>query len=290
MNAVAKIDQHNPIGTDGFEFVEFTAPTPEGIEQLRQLFTAVHHYSAPATRDALAARVGDALFDLAEAAPAGSDLQFQLVKAAALHAHTPAQLDHVQDLHSGATALPGLAVDTDLRWDLLTALVADRIGRRPTFTILCLATIAAALWLYQGHDAYGASFLLAAFATPLLFFAGSAFAYGAIAPLALRFFLSFPGGDNILPLWGFAEYLSFLFTLMVAAGIVFLLPVFLLFLIGAGLVRTRTLSRLRPWIIMAIAIAAAVLTPPDVVSQALLGIPLYLLFEGTLLVGKWMGK
>lgn len=91
---------------------------------LRQLFTAVHHYSAPATRDALAARVGDALFDLAEAAPAGSDLQFQLVKAAALHAHTPAQLDHVQDLHSGATALPGLAVDTDLRWDLLTALVA----------------------------------------------------------------------------------------------------------------------------------------------------------------------
>ena len=133
-------------------------------------------------------------------------------------------------------------------------------------------------------------FLLAAFATPLLFFAGSAFAYGAIAPLALRFFLSFSAGDNILPLWGFAEYLSFLFTRMVAAGIVFLLPLFLLFLIGAGLVRTRTLSRLRPWIIMAIAIAAAVLTPPDVVSQALLGIPLYLLFEGTLLVGKWMGK
>lgn len=41
MNAVAKIEQHNPIGTDGFEFVEFTAPTPEGIEQLRQLFTAM---------------------------------------------------------------------------------------------------------------------------------------------------------------------------------------------------------------------------------------------------------
>ncbi|SDG30114.1 4-hydroxyphenylpyruvate dioxygenase [Phytopseudomonas seleniipraecipitans] len=41
MNAVAKIEQHNPIGTDGFEFVEFTAPTPEGIGQLRQLFTAM---------------------------------------------------------------------------------------------------------------------------------------------------------------------------------------------------------------------------------------------------------
>ncbi|KIQ04448.1 MULTISPECIES: 4-hydroxyphenylpyruvate dioxygenase [Pseudomonas] len=41
MNAVSRIEQHNPIGTDGFEFVEFTAPTPEGIEQLRQLFTAM---------------------------------------------------------------------------------------------------------------------------------------------------------------------------------------------------------------------------------------------------------
>lgn len=44
-----------------------------------------------------------------------------------------------------------------------TALVADRIGRRPTFTLLCLATIAAALWLYQGHDTFGTSFLVAAF-------------------------------------------------------------------------------------------------------------------------------
>src|SRR3546814_11841192 len=41
MNAVSKIEQHNPIGTDGFEFVEYTAPTPEGIQQLRELFTAM---------------------------------------------------------------------------------------------------------------------------------------------------------------------------------------------------------------------------------------------------------
>lgn len=91
---------------------------------LRQLSTAVHHYSAPATRDALAARVGDELFSLAAAAPGGSDLQFQLVRAAALHAHTPAQLDRVAGLLDGTAALDGLAVDTDLRWDLLTALVA----------------------------------------------------------------------------------------------------------------------------------------------------------------------
>ncbi len=91
---------------------------------LRQLFTAVHHYSAPATRGALAERVGDALFTLAETAPAGSDLQFQLVKAAALHAHTAAQLDRVAGLLDGTDVLEGVTVDTDLRWDLLTALAA----------------------------------------------------------------------------------------------------------------------------------------------------------------------
>jgi sec-independent protein translocase protein TatC len=77
---------------------------------------------------------------------------------------------------------------------------------------------------------------------------------------------------------------------MVAAGLVFLLPLLLLLLIGTGLVSTRTLSRLRPWVIMAIALAAALLTPPDVVSQILLGVPLYLLFEGSLLLGKFLEK
>ena len=96
---------------------------------LRQLFTAVQHYSAPETRAALAKRVGDDLLSLAAAAPAGSDLQFQLVKAAALHAHTPEQIDHVADLLNGTTVLEGLAIDTDLAWDLLTALaVGGRAG------------------------------------------------------------------------------------------------------------------------------------------------------------------
>jgi MFS family permease len=64
---------------------------------------------------------------------------------------------HAKEYSQIATAL-GAIVAT-----FLTALVADRLGRRPTFAILCLATIAAALWLYQGHDTFGASFLVAAF-------------------------------------------------------------------------------------------------------------------------------
>ena len=64
---------------------------------------------------------------------------------------------HAKEYSQIATAL-GAIVAT-----FLTALVADRLGRRPTFAILCLATIAAALWLYQGHDSFGTSFLVAAF-------------------------------------------------------------------------------------------------------------------------------
>jgi MFS transporter, SHS family, sialic acid transporter len=64
---------------------------------------------------------------------------------------------HAKEYSQIATAL-GAIVST-----FLTALVADRLGRRPTFAVLCLATFAAALWLYQGHDAFGPSFLMAAF-------------------------------------------------------------------------------------------------------------------------------
>jgi len=121
---------------------------------------------------------------------------------------------------------------------------------------------------------------------PVLFAAGSAFAYRVIAPLALRFFLAFGEGDNILPLWGFGEYASFLFSLLLASGLVFQAPLLLLALLLSGIVSLRTITRLRPWIILSIGLLAALLTPPDVVSQVLLGVPLYLLFELTVALAR----
>jgi sec-independent protein translocase protein TatC len=156
---------------------------------------------------------------------------------------------------------------------------------------LPLAIVQASLFVYPALKKEEVKFfLLAVVAAPLLFAVGSGFAYRVVAPMAFRFFLSFSPGDNVLPFWGFGDYVSFLFALMVSSGIVFLLPLVLLLLIGTGLVSTRTLSRLRPWVIMAIALAAALLTPPDVVSQILLGVPLYLLFEGSLLLGRLLEK
>jgi aminopeptidase N len=81
-------------------------------------------YVAPEVREETLTALGDGLQRLAFAADAGSDAQFQFVRALASIARTPAQLGAVRGLLSGATALPGLDVDTDLRWELLIALVA----------------------------------------------------------------------------------------------------------------------------------------------------------------------
>jgi aminopeptidase N len=91
---------------------------------LRQLSLALSAYTAPEDREEIVARATDRLWDLTRAAAAGSDAQLQLVRSFAAKAHTPAQLDAVAGLLDGSAPLPGLEVDTDLRWELLTALVA----------------------------------------------------------------------------------------------------------------------------------------------------------------------
>ena len=90
---------------------------------LRQLATAVDFYTDPAGRDQVAVQVADRLWVLARAAEAGSDSQFQLARAFAGRASTPEHTGILHGLLSGAVTLPGLSVDTDLRWELLTALV-----------------------------------------------------------------------------------------------------------------------------------------------------------------------
>ncbi|UJP38607.1 aminopeptidase N [Cellulomonas palmilytica] len=91
---------------------------------LRQLTTTLDLYVAPEHRAATAASAADRLLALAQDAPAGSDLQLQLVKAFAARAVTPEQLDVVVEILDDRTSFEGLTLDTDLRWELLTALVA----------------------------------------------------------------------------------------------------------------------------------------------------------------------
>ncbi|MFF2677101.1 aminopeptidase N [Arthrobacter koreensis] len=96
---------------------------------LRQLATTLAFYVAPQDREPMTAAAADSLWDLARAAAPGSDSQLQFAKAFAAHAQTPDQLDAVAALLSGDLVLEDLEVGSDLRWELLTALVAGgRMG------------------------------------------------------------------------------------------------------------------------------------------------------------------
>ena len=118
--------------------------------------------------------------------------------------------------------------------------------------------------------------------TPFLFVGGAAFAYYAAMPWALHFLLSFEGDvggvqQEALPAVG--NYLSFSTRFLFGFGAAFLLPILLLILERAGLVTREQLARSRRYAIVGAAVASAILTPPDVVSQLMLLVPLYMLYE-----------
>jgi sec-independent protein translocase protein TatC len=126
----------------------------------------------------------------------------------------------------------------------------------------------------------------ALFAIPALFTAGAGGAYWFLSPKVLGFFLRFGGADGIQPLWGFKEYLGMLCSLMFAAGLLLQAPLLLLLAFITGITTPEAAGRFRPLWVFLIFLAAAVCTPPDVVSQIALGVPLYLLFELTLCIGR----
>jgi len=118
--------------------------------------------------------------------------------------------------------------------------------------------------------------------TPVFFIAGAAFAYYLAMPWALHFLLGFQGevgGVQKDALPGIGNYLSFSTRFLFGFGVAFLLPILLMILERAGLVTREQLVKGRRYAIVAAFAVSAVLTPPDAVSQLLLAIPLYALYE-----------
>lgn len=122
-------------------------------------------------------------------------------------------------------------------------------------------------------------------ASPVLFACGGLFVFFVLTPIAFKFLLSFQqlsAPDNALPVVleaRLSEYLSFLMSLILAFGVSFQLPVVLIVLGRLGIVSTKNLKDFRRYAIVFIFTAAAVLTPPDVVSQFALALPLLVLYE-----------
>ena len=151
--------------------------------------------------------------------------------------------------------------------------------------LVCFPVFAIQIWKFVAPGLYAREkkallpFLLL---TPVFFGAGVAFAYFAAMPWALHFLLSFEGevgGVQQEALPGVGNYLSFSTRFLFGFGIAFLLPILLMILERAGIVSRQQLVRSRRYAIVGAAVVSAVLTPPDVVSQLMLLVPLYALYE-----------
>jgi sec-independent protein translocase protein TatC len=157
---------------------------------------------------------------------------------------------------------------------------------------LAFPIIANQIWAFVAPGLYSKekrAFLPFLIATPILFLAGGALAYYVVMPTAIRFFLGYQGQipgiqQEALPAMG--EYLSFVMHFILAFGIAFLLPVLLMLIERAGLVTRQQLKRGRRYAILGAFVIAAVATPPDVLSQFMLAVPLVLLYEISL-VAIW---
>jgi sec-independent protein translocase protein TatC len=149
--------------------------------------------------------------------------------------------------------------------------------------------IANQIWQFVAPGLYAKekkAFLPFLVATPILFTMGAALAYYVVMPTAFHFFLTFEGqkgGLKLEALPGTGDYLALVMQFILAFGISFLLPVLLMLLNRAGIITRAQCVGARRYAIVGIFIIAAVATPPDVVSQLLLAIPLLALYEGTLL-------
>ncbi|MGA2959502.1 MAG: twin-arginine translocase subunit TatC [Thermodesulfobacteriota bacterium] len=140
--------------------------------------------------------------------------------------------------------------------------------------------------LYEREKKYIYPYL---FVSSFFFVLGAAFCYFIVFPTVFRFFLSF-ATPEIRPLPAIREYLTFTIKLLLAFGLLFQWPALILFLARMGVVSAPVLSRNRKYAILAIFVAAAVLTPPDLISQLLLAGPLIVMYEGSIWIAKLFRK
>ncbi len=136
--------------------------------------------------------------------------------------------------------------------------------------------------LYQNEKRLAAPLLISSI---ILFYAGMAFAYFAVFPLVFGFFTSV-GPSGVTVMTDIDAYLSFVLKLFLAFGLAFEIPVATILLVKAGVASPESLKRKRPYVFISCFVVGMLITPPDVISQTLLAVPMWLLFEVGLIGSK----
>ena len=135
--------------------------------------------------------------------------------------------------------------------------------------------------LYQNEKKLVAPLLVS---STLLFYLGMAFAYYVVFPLAFMFFNSV-APDGVLISTDISSYLNFVLKLFFAFGVAFEIPVAIVLMCWTGMTNAKALREKRPFVIVGVFLVGMILTPPDVISQVLLALPMWLLFEIGVMIG-----
>ncbi|MGP1678038.1 MAG: twin-arginine translocase subunit TatC [Burkholderiales bacterium] len=174
-------------------------------------------------------------------------------------------------------------------------LVPLKVGLMAAF-LLALPYVLYQIWGFIAPGLYAHEKRLAlplVFGSTLLFLAGVAYCYFVVFNLVFRFIIQF-APKSITPAPDIEAYLSFVLTMFAAFGITFEIPLIEVVLVRTGVVTVAKLKDIRPYVIVGAFVVAAIVTPPDVVSQLLLAIPMCLLYEcGILLaqlIERFLGK
>jgi sec-independent protein translocase protein TatC len=136
--------------------------------------------------------------------------------------------------------------------------------------------------LYRREKRFARPLLISAI---LLFYCGAAFAYWVVFPVMFRFFIStLPNGVQMMA--DITNYMDFVLVMLLAFGVAFEVPVAVVLLVATGLVSVEKLTSIRGYVVIAIFVIAAILTPPDAISQTIMALPMYALYEGGIIFAR----
>lgn len=157
--------------------------------------------------------------------------------------------------------------------------------------LIALPYILYQIWLFVAPGLYAHEKRLAVpviIGSMLLFFCGMAFVYFAVFPVVFGF-ITASAPEGVAVMTDIDKYLSFVLSMSLAFGVAFQTPIAVILMVRMGMVSIEKLREMRSYVVVGAFIVGAIFTPPDVISQFMLAIPLWLLYELGILISSWMG-